>query len=288
VRGRNFNYSNDSRDNNETIFSTASNELYLQKREDISAGIEAALWNNALQLELGWFQSHSLDNITRMSFTYPQILGFDDLVYANYNSDLTTGIEAGIAYTYQISDDSYATLGGNVMNIKPEITKRDEPIYEGVDEALSRVGTATDAIWALVADGLYSESDFNPDGSLVAGLPLPSFGSVQAGDIKYLDQNGDEVIDQLDQRIVGHGRRTQYSLYLDFRFKNIGLYVLGVGRLGDSNSRTSDYFQVIGDVKYSEYALQAYGPGNLDVGALHPRLTTSRGGNNDRNSSFWV
>ncbi len=26
----------------------------------------------------------------------------------------------------------------------------------------------------------------------------------------------------------------------------------------------------------------------MDVNALHPRLTTSRGGNNDRNSSFWV
>jgi hypothetical protein len=49
-----------------------------------------------------------------------------------------------------------------------------------------------------------------------------------------------------------------------------------------------NYFQVIGDVKYSEYALQAYGPGNTDVNAIHPRLTTRSGGNNDRNSSFWV
>jgi hypothetical protein len=48
------------------------------------------------------------------------------------------------------------------------------------------------------------------------------------------------------------------------------------------------YFQVIGDVKYSEYALQAYGPNNMDVNAMHPRLTTRSGGNNDRNSSYWV
>jgi hypothetical protein len=44
----------------------------------------------------------------------------------------------------------------------------------------------------------------------------------------------------------------------------------------------------MGDVKYSEYALQAYGPGNLDVNAIHPRLTSRSGGNNDRNSSYWV
>ncbi len=296
TRERNFNYSNGGRNNNETVYSTVLNDLFLQKREDISAGIEAVLLNNSLRLELGWFQSHSIGNLTRMTFTYPQILGFEDLVYANFNSDKTTGIEFGLDYTYTISEDFHATIGGNVMNINPVITKRDEPIYEGVDAALNREGTASDAMWALVADGLYEESDFNPDGSLLEGLPAPTFGTVQPGDIKYLDQNGDEVIDQLDQRIVGHGRRTQYSAYLDLRFRNFGLYVLGVGRLGDSNTRNEfdgdnveeGYFQVIGDVKYSEYALQAYGPGNTDVNAIHPRLTTRSGGNNDRNSSFWV
>ena len=109
TRGRNFTYNDGGRDNNETVFSTASNELYLQKREDISAGIEAALMNNSLRLELGWFQSHSIGNLTQMNFTYPQILGFEDLVFANYNSDKTTGIEAGIAYTYRVSDDFYVT-----------------------------------------------------------------------------------------------------------------------------------------------------------------------------------
>ena len=299
VRGANFEYNNDGRDNNETEFSTASNEIVLQKREDISAGLEALLLDNSLHLELGWFRSHSIGNVTEMRFTYPEVLGFEDLVFANFNSDRTTGIEFGLDYTYHVSADFYATVGGAVMNITPEITKRDEPLYEGVDAELIREGTATDAIWALVADPgqpLYSESDFNGDGSLVDGLPEPSFGSVQPGDIRYLDQNGDGIIDQLDQRIVGHGRRTQYSAYLDLRYRNFGLYILGVGRLGDSNSRNESdgqdveegYFQVIGDVKYSEYALRAYGPDNQDVNAMHPRLTTRSGGNNDRNSSYWI
>jgi len=296
VRGRNFNYTNDGRDNNETVFSTASNDIVLQEREDISVGLEAVLLNNSLHLELGWFQSNSIGNVTLMSNAYPQLLGFDDLLFANFNSDETRGIEFGIDYTYRVSDDFYATLGGNLMNINPIITKRDEPIYEGVDEALTREGTATDAMWALVADGLYGGNDFNPDGSIVDGLPAPTFGTVQPGDIKYLDQNGDRIIDQLDRRIVGHDIRTQYSAYLDLRFRNISFYILGVGRLGDSNTRNESdgedveegYFQIVGDVKYSEYAMQAYGPDNMDVNAIHPRLTTKSGGNNDRNSSYWV
>ena len=290
TRGGSFNYQNGTRNNNELLYSTVQNDIYLQQRKDIAAGIEAALLQNSLHLELGYYQSQSIGNLTQMQYKFPQIVGFENLVFSNYNSDQVQGIEVGLDYTYRISEDFSATIGGNLLNINPTITKIDEPIYVGEDEGLLRKGTATDAMWALVADGLYSESDFNPDGSLVDGLPEPTFGVVQAGDIKYLDQNDDGTIDQLDQRIVGHGMRTQYSAYLDIRYRGFGLYILGVGRLGDTNTRNAagDYFQVMGDAKYSEYALDAYGPGNMDVNALHPRLTTSRGGNNDRNSSYWV
>ncbi len=104
----------------------------------------------------------------------------------------------------------------------------------------------------------------------------------------YLDQNGDGFIDQKDQRIVGHGVRTQVSAHLNLRYRKVGLYVLGIGRLGGSDYRSGSYFRVFGDVKYSEYALQAYGSENNDVNAIHPRLTTNSGGHNDRNSSYWV
>lgn len=289
VRGGSFNYNNGSRNNNETLFSTVENEIYLQKREDLYAGLEAVVMKNALHLELGYFQNQSLDNLTLMQYQLPQILGFEDLVFANYNSFKTSGLELGIDFTYSITPDFIATIGGNLLNYNPVITKLDEPFYAKEDRALLREGTATDAMWALVANGLYAESDFNPDGSLVDGLPEPSWGGVQPGDIKYLDQNGDGTVDQLDQRIVGNGVRTQYSIYLDLRYRNFGLYVLGIGLMGVSNTRnSSSYFKAQGNVKYSEYALQAYGPNNPDLNALNPRLTTIGGGNNDRNSSFWV
>ena len=154
--------------------------------------------------------------------------------------------------------------------------------------ALLRKGTATDALWALRSDGLYSEADFNADGSLVSGLPVPTFGAVQPGDIKYLDQNGDNIIDEKDQRIIGHGLRTQYSLYLDINFKNLEFYVLGIGQSGNDDYRSGDYYRVFGDVKYSEMVNDAYGPNNKDVNAMHPRLSTTSASNNNRNSDYWL
>ncbi|MCK7531350.1 MAG: hypothetical protein MZV63_10100 [Marinilabiliales bacterium] len=152
--------------------------------------------NKAMNMELEYFNSTSLDNITLMSSTYPQILGFENLVYSNYNSNQTQGFALGINYNFAISKDFSITAGSNLTYISPKITKLEEPKYEGADAALIRKGTATDAMWALKSDGLYSEADFNPDGSLVSGLPVPSFGTVKPGDIKYLDQNGDNIIDQ--------------------------------------------------------------------------------------------
>jgi TonB-linked SusC/RagA family outer membrane protein len=287
-QGGNFDYYNGTHDNQETLYASVANDIHLQKREDISVGLDASMFKNALNIELGYFISTSLDSITLMSSTYPQLMGFENLMYNNYNSDRTQGIELGMNYTYKISNDFSATLGGNLLHISPKIKKYEEPVYEGADVALQREGTATDAMWALVDDGLYGEEDFNADGTLVNGLPAPTFGAVQPGDIRYLDQNGDGFIDQKDQRIVGHGIRTQFSVYLDIRYKNLGFYVLGIGKLGDSNYRTGSYFRAFGDIKYSEYAMQAYGPGNKDVNALHPRLSTNSGGHNDRYSSYWV
>lgn len=274
--------------NGETYYASTPNAITLQKRRDFAFGLDASLFNKAMNVELEYFNSAALDNITLMSSTYPQVLGYDELVFNNYNSDQTQGVNIGINYRFDVSADFSVTAGGNMMYISPEITKREEPVYEGADVGLIREGTASDAMWALKTDGLYSEADFNTDGSLVAGLPVPSFGAVFPGDIKYLDQNGDDVIDQNDQRIIGNGLRTQYSLYLDINFKNLEFYILGIGQAGNNDYRFGDYYRVFGDVKYSEMVNDAYGPNNKDVNAIHPRLTTTSSSHNNRNSDYWL
>jgi len=288
TRGSSFNYENGASYNGQTNFASLANNIGLQKRRDFTFGVDAILLDNKMNVELGIFKSESLDNITTMTYTYPQILGYEHLIRENYNSRSKQGIEFGLNYRFDLSKDMSLQAGANGLHMTPEYTKREEPVYEGVDAALTRVGTASDAMWGLKSDGLYGQADFNADGSLIAGLPVPSFGDVQPGDIKYLDQNSDDIIDNLDQRILGHGQRTQYSLYLDFKYKNFELFVLGIGYAGDSNYRSGSYYRVMGDVKYSTQANLAYGPDNMDVNATHPRLSTKNVSNNNRNSDYWM
>jgi len=288
TRGSTLTYQNGVAQNGETNYASVPNDIMLQKRRDFTVGVDATLLNKAMNLELEYFNSTSLDNITLMSSTYPQILGFENLVYSNYNSDQTQGVNLGMNYRFDVSSDFSIIAGTNILYISPKITKREEPVYEGADMALLRNGTASDGLWALLSNGLYSESDFNTDGSLVAGLPIPTFGAVKPGDIKYLDQNSDNIIDQKDQRIIGHGLRTQYSLYLDINFKNLEFYILGIGQAGNDDYRSGSYYRVFGDIKYSEMANDAYGPNNKNVNAMHPRLSTTSASNNNRNSDYWL
>ena len=287
-RGANFFSYNRAFLNNETFYSTVPNEITLQKRRDFTVGLDAIFFNKKMNVSWEYFNSKSLDNITQMSSSFPQSLGFANLVYNNHNSFQTEGVNMSISNRFDITTDFSITAGFNYLYISPKITKLEEAIREGVDMELLREGTPTDAMWALKSDGLYSEAEFNTDGSLISGLPVPSFGTVFPGDIKYLDQNGDNVIDQNDQRIVGNGLRTQYSLYLDLKYKNLELYVLGVGYSGNDDYRGGNYNRVFGDIKYSEMANYAYGPNNKDVNAIHPRLTSTASTNNDRNSDYWL
>lgn len=288
VRGGSFYYQNGISRNGETVFTSAPNEISLQRRRDFTIGVDALLLDRSVSVRLGYFNSASVGNITRMSSTFPQVLGYEQLVYENYNSDRNHGLDLGLEYMFTASDDLTITAGTNMLYMSPKITRREEPFYEGEDEALLREGTATDAMWGLRSDGLYTADDFDATGALVEGLPEPSFGAVYPGDIKYLDQNDDGVIDQLDNRIIGHSTRLQYSLYLDVKYKKLEFYVLGIGQVGDSDVRSGSYFRIFGNNKYSVMANDAYGPGNEDPNALHPRLTTTDANHNDRMSDYWI
>lgn len=287
ARGGSFNYENGISQNNETSLSTATNSINLQQRRDLTIGFDASLFKS-MNIQFSYFKSQVLGDITLRGSTFPQILGYESLIYQNYNNSQSEGLELGLSNKFTITKDFSITAGTNILYSVPKITKREEAFYQGVDAELMRVGTASDAMWGLKSQGLYAESDFNLDGTLVAGLPIPSFGKVKPGDIKYLDQNSDNIIDNLDRRIIGHGQRMQYGLYLDMKYKDFEFYVLGIGSQGDSDYRSGSYFRVAGDVKYSEQANYAYGPNNKDVNAIHPRLSTTNVSNNNRDSDYWI
>ena len=83
----------------------------------------------------------------------------------------------------------------------------------------------------LVADGFYGIEDFNEDGTLLADLPVPAFGSVQPGDVKYLDLDRNGVVDQNDVTRIGRSAYPEWYFSFGGRFgyKGFDMQVLFQG-----------------------------------------------------------
>ena len=129
------------------------------------------------------------------------------------------------------------------------------------------------------------------------GVPVPLFGDVQPGDLKYKDQDGDGFIDETD--IICVGNPSYPSLHVSFGgevdFRGFDFSVLFTASAGGTVNLT-DYSAWKPFMNYStafEWAKKAwvfYPEAGLDTRetATFPRLTAQQNDNNYRTSTFWV
>src|SRR5690606_7981855 len=139
-----------------------------------------------------------------------------------------------------------------------------------------------DATFGLEAVGLFQ------DQADIDNSPLQAFGDVQPGDIKYRDQNGDNIVDGNDEVYL---RRWQApfsgGLQLRLKYKDLTFFALGEGRSGSETFLEGNYYWVDGNDKYSEMVLDSWTPETSST-ATYPRLSSVANSNNFRRSSFWL
>jgi len=283
-----FTYNNSLNANSIVTIQSLGNIYDFQSRKEFVGGFDAYLLNKKLWIESSYWNSLSSGNMVALANNAPATLGI--IPFGNFNSTRYQGVELGLSYNEQVGDIKM-NLGVNYAYATSAITKWEEPIYPDQNKHLSRVGNPINAMWGLTDDGLYSSADFEPDGTtLVAGLPVPSYGVVRPGDIKYLDVNGDEIINSDDESALGvNSNSQQISLIIDLNYKNWQLFILGIGSWGGNGFKNSDYYWFRGnEAKYSEVALNAFDPENPNPNAEYPRLSLGNGDNNYKNSTFWM
>ena len=289
ANGVQVNYGNGTSSNKATVFNSLGNNIDWQQRKEMVVGFDSYLLNNKTWLEASYFNSESANMVTEMKNRVSAVLGGVS-VFENYNTTVNKGFEVGVKHTEKMGDFTLA-VGVNYMLSNSEIIKIDEPFYNlATNMHLTKVGASSDASWGLMTAGLYAPEDFDGAGKLLNTLPVPTYGTVRAGDIKYVDYNKDNVINADDNSVLGlSSNNSQYSFDIDLKFKNWQLYVLGIGQMGGTGYTNSAYYWFKGkEAKYSEIALKAYDPLNPNPNAEYPRLSLSEGKNNYINSTFWM
>lgn len=284
-----FNYNNGQNSNTERVLSNLSSDIGWQKRKELVVGFDASLFKSRFWVESSFFYTQQYDMITELANLYPLLAGTNTQKYwGNYDADRIQGFDLGLRYDAKLTDELSLLVGSNIVLKSEKVLKRDEPNYTNDYQHL--VGTATNSHWGLASNGLYSVNDFDNSGNLLSTFPIPGWGKVAPGDIKYADWNKDGKINSEDEHIIGQrGSDFQYSIYFNLKYKKFELYVLGVGATGANNIRNGDYYRTYGTtMKYPEHLKQAYSSTNPDVNALYPRLLVATSPHNFRNSEFWM
>jgi TonB-linked SusC/RagA family outer membrane protein len=271
-------------DNETTRFDRGENlDLKAELRKDINIGFEAIMYNS-LWIEANVFQTDMADKLTRMNVPYPSYYS-EFRPYGNYNEDRFSGFELGMNYFKKINDFSF-NVGGRVLYATSERTVVDE-VY--VNDFQYRAGKPVDARWGHTFIGYYGVDDFDADGNLLDGIPVPQYGQVKPGDLMYLDKDGNGKIDDQDMHQIGRWRSPwNYGADMKLTYKRLTLYTVLSGESGSEAEKSGSYYRPQGDNKYSEVVRGAWTEETAGT-ATFPRLSTQNSTNNfGKSSTFWL
>ncbi|MBC6612479.1 TonB-dependent receptor [Hymenobacter sp. BT507] len=261
-----------------------------ERANKTDVGLEFNLWHNALSVEAGLFYEKRANVLTSRTSVLPGEYGIGvGLVNAgvikNRGLDLTVRTSRHLAKNWNLDVTGTFTYARNTLvNVFENSATYDNPNRRITGRP---IGTQ----FGLEALGYFTPDDFTPDGnSLKPGVPVPTFGPVRAGDIRYADLNGDGKIDVNDQTVIGKSQTPQliYGLAPRLSFKNFDLDFLVQGAARSNLYLNNIFvwpFEQAGSattLAFEEY----WRPDRTNT--LYPRLTGTPTANNTQGSSWWI
>lgn len=254
----------------------ANPDLTYEKRNDINVGFEGVFFGNKVSLEGNLFNHVYSDKITRAISRFPSFYS-SYIPYTNNDEYSYYGAELGIKFNQSIGSLTY-TIGANGLYSDSRVVKMDE-VY--TNNYQYRTGHPVDALFGLVDDGFFM------DMLDIANHETQGFGVVKPGDIKYVNQDENSVIDANDEIQIGRSQSPfSYGLNVRVSYKGFSLFALGTGQIGGDKSINGNYYWVDGNDKYSAFVLNRWTEATKTT-ASFPRLSSLENQNNFRNSTFW-
>ena len=264
-----------------------TNDLTFVKRKEFSVGLNGAMFDNKVKFAVNYFNTTIDGLFAQPDFNYPSYMHTywpvsTFVPYFNYGKNRRQGMDFSVMYNDKFGDvDFGAQLFGQTT------TSKNLKVAESVEyEYLRHEGKYTDGLWGLQCLGYYNSQD-----EINNAEAKSSFGDVKPGDLKYVDQNGDGVIDSKDEVELGRwSAKFTGGLNLTLKYKNFTFFAMMTGQFGGKALKNDTYNWVYGERKYSDVVLGAWTAEKYANGEAisYPRLTTQGGDNNFRASDYWM
>lgn len=199
------------------------------------------------------------------------------------------GFELGAVWNDHIGDFNYS-LGVQYSFARNKILEQNEVFREW--DYLYRTGHSVGQTFGLqdagfwgVNDGLNNVNNISPQGVEYVDTQV-----LKPGDVKYVDQNGDNSIDQFDAVSIGYGwlPEVNYSFTLGAEYKGVGFSAIlqGVTNVLVNLSTPGIFWPLYNNNNISTFSNDRWTPATASTATL-PRLTPEVNNNNYRTSTVW-
>ena len=205
--------------NTAALNALSNRNISWETTEEKNIGIDLTLFKN-LSITADYYRRRTRDILLLLDV--PLILGLTR-PYQNAGVVDNNGWELGVAYRGKVKEFNY-NVSLNISDVKNTVVD-----MRGINQTgltVNREGYPIASIFGYEAQGL-----FQSDQEVAAHAK--QFGTVKAGDIKYKDQNGDNLINEADKIIIGSTvPRYTFSSIIGASFKGFDFYALlqGVGK----------------------------------------------------------
>lgn len=263
-------------------------------------GFDLGLMGRKIYLEADYFHKESkgiltdLDNPLTTGITGEISINSAQIQNKGWELNLTTNNSVG---DFKISTGLNLThVKNKITQIDPTLTNNDDKVHVSSGDNVWWIrGESINSIYGHEFGGVFQVEEFNTDGSLINGIDYSWIGTPRAGDIKYVDQNGDNIINENDMVVIGNRNPEWiYGLNIDMKYKgfDFSLFFQGVGKV---NSFINRYTGNYGHSGLREFWLDSWTEENRSNTV--PRIFVDRDGFNGASisgngglaqSSFWV
>ena len=226
-------YSNTYAFNNETVggagYQFGNENLKWEKSKNLNIGADFTFLKNALNVTFDYFHKTTSDIL--LTPQTPTVFG-TTLKSENIGELKNKGWEVSVNYFLKTGDFSHNFMF-NIGDTKNKVTKLvsgREIKSSGEYYLLSQVGLPFMSYYGYKTDGYFQTMEEIQTSALPSGI---SASDLRPGDVKYIDRNGDGVIDEKDRCVLGNGfpRYTfGFNYNVEWKGFDFGFLLQGVGK----------------------------------------------------------
>jgi len=271
-----------------------NSNLTWETSEQWDIGLDINMFKNRLSLQLDYFDKRTFNLIQSQTMNWPSTIGLEAMLI-NQGEIRNRGVEVQLGWNDKVNKNFSYFISGNFTYLKnwvSDIGVKQEDGTPGVwtgEGGFRNIpyiyqtaeGEPLNSYYLIECAGIFQSDQeaaayVDKDGNRIQP-------NAQAGDLKFIDYNGDGKIDDKDRQYFGNATpKTTFAISGGFSYKKLSVNALFQG-VGSAQAFYAGKYMTVGDVdgnfNRSKDILDAWSSTN--TGSKIPRLSK-----NDPNSNF--